>query len=211
MPKECFLHLPDEKRKRIYQAAYEELSRVPYDELSINQIIRRAGIPRGSFYQYFQDKEDLLVYLMEGFHKCFMEEVRKAIRDSSGDIFYVYQEVLSQMIAFAEQGEHYRIMKNVFCGLKVAEIKSFEVFRGISGEFVREVYAAVDLERFKSRRIEDFMELIELLSILTRNAAAEVFADITRKDAVLEKVKLRLEMIKYGVLEKEEQQANVEV
>ena len=211
MPKERFFHLPEEKRKRIYQAAYEELSRVPYDELSINQIIRRAGIPRGSFYQYFQDKEDLLAYLMEGFQGCFMEAVRKTIRDSGGDIFYVYLEVLTQMIAFAEQGDHYRMLKNVFCGLKVAEVKSFEVFRNISGEFIREVYETVDLDRFKSRRMEDFMELIEFLSILTRNAAAEIFSDMTRKEAVLEEVRLRLEIIKYGVLEKEEQKANVEV
>lgn len=204
MPKERFFNLPEEKRLRIYQAAYEELSRVSYDELSINQIIRKAGIPRGSFYQYFQDKEDLLVYMMEGYRECLMENIRKALAESNGDIFYVYWEVLCQMIAFGEQEEHYRIMKNVFSGLHVAEIKSFEIFCEINEEFVKEVYQMVDLSRFKPAGLEKFKELVELLGILTRNAGVEIFSDITRKEVVMKKVKLRLEIIKHGVLKKEE-------
>ena len=64
MASERFLNLPEEKKQRIIAAAREELSRVPYDALSINRIIKEAGIPRGSFYDYFADKDDLIEYLM---------------------------------------------------------------------------------------------------------------------------------------------------
>lgn len=212
MPTERFLNLPEEKRLRVYQAAFDELSRVPYDELSINQIIRKADIPRGSFYQYFENKEDLLVYMMESFRECFMEYVKKAMEESNGDIFRGCWSILNQMITFGEQEKHYRIMKNVFSGLRVAEVKAFEVFGNINDQFGQQIYALTDLNTFRPDVIgnyEDFLELIEFLGIFTRNAFIGIFADITRKDIILEKVKKRLHMIQYGVLKNEEESSNV--
>ena len=66
MPSKTFFHLPAEKRERLLLAAEEEFARVPYAEASINRMIRAAGIPRGSFYMYFRDKEELFHYPVLG-------------------------------------------------------------------------------------------------------------------------------------------------
>lgn len=63
MPSERFEKLDEKKRQRILDAARQEFARVPYEAASINQIIRNAGISRGSFYTYFEDKRDLLCYI----------------------------------------------------------------------------------------------------------------------------------------------------
>ncbi len=65
MPKETFFNLPDEKRERITAIAIEEFGSNDYAEVSISRIVARAGIAKGSFYQYFEDKEDLYVYLLD--------------------------------------------------------------------------------------------------------------------------------------------------
>ena len=49
MCKETFLRLPEEKRSRIINAAWDEFTTVSFANASINRIIRGAGIPRGSF------------------------------------------------------------------------------------------------------------------------------------------------------------------
>lgn len=54
-----FERLPKEKRDRILQAARAEFLRYPYEKTSINRILAEAEIPKGSFYQYFDDKADL--------------------------------------------------------------------------------------------------------------------------------------------------------
>ena len=54
-------------------AAWEEFTTNSYTDASINRIIQKAHIPRGSFYQYFQDKEDLFWYLFGGMHDYFAE------------------------------------------------------------------------------------------------------------------------------------------
>lgn len=60
MPKETFVKLPEEKKDKIIKAAKKEFARVPFEHTSIKNIVEDADIARGSFYQYFESKEDLL-------------------------------------------------------------------------------------------------------------------------------------------------------
>ena len=64
MPNQTFFNLPDEKREQILQVAIDEFAKNDYDSASISRIVARAGIAKGSFYQYFADKEDLYAYLL---------------------------------------------------------------------------------------------------------------------------------------------------
>ena len=65
MPSKTFLNLPPEKQRRFLDAAWAEMETVSFDKVSINRIIQEANISRGSFYQYFEDKQDLLYYLLK--------------------------------------------------------------------------------------------------------------------------------------------------
>jgi AcrR family transcriptional regulator len=63
MPSPTFFNLPDQKRESLIEIAIDEFSNHDYDSASISRIVHRAGIAKGSFYQYFQDKKDLYLYL----------------------------------------------------------------------------------------------------------------------------------------------------
>lgn len=65
--------MSDEKRCRIVDAALQEFAAHSFNEASINRIIKNAEIPKGSFYQYFKNKEDLYLY--------FLDEVSKEFTD----------------------------------------------------------------------------------------------------------------------------------
>ena len=64
MPNQTFFNLPAEKREQILQVTIDEFAENDYDSASISRIVARAGIAKGSFYQYFTDKEDLYAYLL---------------------------------------------------------------------------------------------------------------------------------------------------
>lgn len=204
MPKERFLNLPDEKRRRICQAAYEELLRVTYDQLSINQIVHRAGIARGSFYQYFQDKDDLLAYMMADFQESCMKGVRSSVENEEGDVFYICLEVVKKIIAFGEEKEHYQLLKNLFSDLKFGKIQSFEVVCKINEDFIREMYPHVQKENWIIRGYDQFVELVRLLGVLIRNACTEIFMDIVRKDEILDHLEWQLQIIRRGIIKREE-------
>ena len=64
MPKETFFNLPNEKRQLIENTAISEFAANGYDKASINTIVAKSGIAKGSFYQYFTEKKDLFLHII---------------------------------------------------------------------------------------------------------------------------------------------------
>ena len=95
---DTFLRLPEEKRNRFLEAAWEEFTSAPFEEASINKIVRRAKIPRGSFYQYFSDKEDLFFYLQGSMLEHCMEEYIKLLVQSGGDFYQTQLECFDRVM-----------------------------------------------------------------------------------------------------------------
>mgnify|MGYP002773145404 FL=1 len=109
MPKETFFKLSEEKRRRILGAAGEEFTTVPYSEASINRIVKNAQIPRGSFYQYFEDKEDLFFYYMRQHGKFIMQTVSRGIDETGGDLFAALHGFADRLLRIAYHGEHPKV------------------------------------------------------------------------------------------------------
>lgn len=63
MPKNTFFNLQEEKRKRILDSAIKVFTEKHYDKVTIDNIVNEAQIPKGSFYQYFENKDDLYMYM----------------------------------------------------------------------------------------------------------------------------------------------------
>lgn len=71
MPLDTFHNLPEGKRSSITEVLLEEFGGTPYNEVSVNRIVHKAGISKGSFYQYFEDKKDCYMYLV---HRALAEK-----------------------------------------------------------------------------------------------------------------------------------------
>lgn len=65
MPKQTFFNLPEDKRQAIIDIAIEEFANNDYKSASVSRIVAEAGIAKGSFYQYFDDKKELYLYLID--------------------------------------------------------------------------------------------------------------------------------------------------
>ena len=110
MPSSTFLNLPAEKQEKLLEAATREFSHKPFNEASINQIIKEAGIPSGIFYMYFQDKEDLFRYLVKGYMDQMLMLLEECLLRNQGDIFralldlYDYVQTKSDQMDLGEIG-----------------------------------------------------------------------------------------------------------
>lgn len=87
MPTSTFFNLRPEKQERLLTAAAREFAAQPFHEASINSMIRAAGIPRGSFYMYFRDKEELFQYLVRESMEPLLLAFRELLTRSGGDLF----------------------------------------------------------------------------------------------------------------------------
>lgn len=114
MPTQTFFHLPKEKQKRLIEAARIEFSRVPLKEASIANIVKLADIPRGSFYQYFEDKEDLYFYYFETMRRDSSKDMLQLMKESDGDLFKGFESYFSKMIYEILEGENASFYRNLF-------------------------------------------------------------------------------------------------
>jgi AcrR family transcriptional regulator len=102
MPKETFFNLPPEKRERIESSAIKEFRDFYFDASSINRIVEEAGIAKGSFYQYFEDKKDLYKHVMNIIIQKKMEYMTPTLMNPMGlDIFSLIKEMYASGLSFA--------------------------------------------------------------------------------------------------------------
>lgn len=87
MPTSTFFNLAPAKREKLLDCARAEFARVPFAEASINRIIQAAQIPRGSFYMYFADKQDLFQHIIGAYRAQVLELLAQALRAQGGDLF----------------------------------------------------------------------------------------------------------------------------
>ncbi len=60
-----FTQLAPGKQERVMDAALEEFAEWGYHQASLNRVVARAGIPKGSLYQYFPNKEGLFSFIFQ--------------------------------------------------------------------------------------------------------------------------------------------------
>ena len=113
MPSERFLRLPEEKRGLICQIAMDEFIHVPLEKVSINRIIQKAGISRGSFYTYFEDKRELLVWVLKTTRKQWVEKSIECLEDNHGNIWDSAEYLLRMTLEFCQNNNLVQLHQNL--------------------------------------------------------------------------------------------------
>jgi AcrR family transcriptional regulator len=95
MPSETWWNLDENKRLAIIQASVIEFAQANFAQASLSQIVKSVGIAKGSMYQYFADKEELYLYIVQLASDHMMAEIQQRIPLSilaTGDIFTILRE-----------------------------------------------------------------------------------------------------------------------
>jgi len=111
LPKETFFNLADEKKKRIFDAAVSEFALRRFSEASINNIVKAALVPRGSFYQYFNDKEDIYLYMLNEIGKEKLSVMGNTLQScKDADFFDTFVYMFEAALKWSKtKPEYYRI------------------------------------------------------------------------------------------------------
>lgn len=201
MPKETFYNLEEQKKKTIIDAAKIEFTDNELHKARVSNIIKEAGIPRGSFYQYFEDIDDLYYYIIDdSFDEIFKEGYKHSER--TNDIFeYIKLTFEVDYHAYSNENRH-RFMKNVFKSIG-ANIEYIQHHNNRRNDYIQTVLGRMDLTKI---RINDEKELVKLYEFL-QHIKRQVIQGTLMKNLSFEEAKneleWHLEILKYGLLKED--------
>ena len=201
MPKETFLNLPKEKKEKITNAILKEFSRENFNKASISNIIKEAKIPRGSFYQYFEDKEDAIEYIIDSFIEKEQKEFIALLVKSKGDIFKTSLKLFEHLIEKSSEKEKLRLYKNILEESRKNNISIFN--KNQRGNNKKEDFIKyINTENFEIKDKEYLKDVVEILMILTRNTTINVISKKVEKEEGQKELLKQFEILKRGVLKK---------
>jgi len=104
MPTQTFYNLPKNKKKNIENVAIKLINDLGYDKTTVSDIVKACQIPRGSFYQYFDNKFDLFSYLLESKQQEEMTFIKPLYEDLAGEAFIdLFKDFVQASLDFARQ------------------------------------------------------------------------------------------------------------
>lgn len=107
------------KKNELIEAALDEFITNNYDNASLNKIIKNAGISKGMFYYYFEDKEALYKYIHESAYKAekkFFNNRMKELGENldNKDIFEIFKIKTQMDLEFAAAHPKYLKLLLIF-------------------------------------------------------------------------------------------------
>lgn len=202
MPTQTFFNLQNDKQKKIIDASKREFGKNNFYDASINRIVKDAGIARGSFYQYFENKEDLFIYLLDKNRNLMLEDISKNFEGKKHDIFefllIIYDFIIEEGLASEDKDFIINTISNMDVKL-TKHLFGFLKCEDLEKDLSRFSYL-VHMDNLKIKNPMDIGNLHNILLTIMMNQLVLVFNDIENKKEYKQDLINKLNLIKYGVI-----------
>nr|WP_321256292.1 TetR/AcrR family transcriptional regulator [uncultured Pseudodesulfovibrio sp.] len=166
-----FENLPDAKQERVLNEATSEFAEYGYHQASINRIVKRLGIAKGSLFKYFGNKQGLFEYLFGHAVNQFKQPL-KHIRETTSDkdFFERIEKSLLAGVDFIQAHPHiYRIyLKMLFQENFPMRDKFLSEVRRGSSKYLRSLVTAAMESGELRNDLDPDMVIFHLDSIMDR-------------------------------------------
>lgn len=209
MPKPTFYRLAEEKRTRLIKAAYDEFTRAPFATASISNIIKDAGIPRGSFYQYFDDKADVYFYLLERMKASADTATKEAVEAVHGDLFAGMRSLFDTVVHALISGPYAAFYRNIFMYMDFHAAAKMSTppprpHPDGHGEMVQYLMAHVDRTKLRVASDEDLSALLHQVMGLFMQTIGYYYnrqsaGEAVTQEQLLHRLNQMLDWLEHGV------------
>lgn len=191
MAKQTFLNLPEEKRIKIFKSLKKEFSRVALKDALVSNIVKDAEIPRGSFYQYFEDIDDAYYFVIGEYSKEIKKYLLEDLVKCKGDIILAYNHLYRYILDMIEDENNKEYFEKIFLNM------SYDVQNMFTPNFndgLNMIVSHVDVSKlniaskFGLGYVLDIIESTMMNSIIKsykRNLSREKNIDIFEKELAL--------------------------
>ncbi|MCI5835497.1 MAG: TetR family transcriptional regulator [Firmicutes bacterium] len=201
MPSDTFLKLSKEKQNSLIESAILEFSENTYNEASINKIINRIKLPRGSFYMYFNDKYDLYTYILKTYLNRFEEMQIELLKKTNGDFIKMNELLYNKIILFIKKDKNQKLLNNLFKEIRFSTERNLFKPQNIENQ-KEQIINLINKDLYEFNNKEDLFDAYMFTISTTIGAITHYFLEINNKHEKEIYLK-RLHIIKYGIKKKE--------
>lgn len=209
MPKDTYFNLPEQKRQRILDAAVEEFRDNSFEAASVNRMVERAGIAKGSFYQYFEDKKDLFLHILEDIAEKKLEYLSPVLQNPQGlDLFTLTREIYASGLRFGLAHPQYLAIGNRLLKDTSSPIYQ-ELMEGNQGK-ADAIFLAMFQAAQQRGELREGLDLPLMAHLFTTMHVAliDYYVNVRKAEAfddtLLQDVEQFIEVLKSGIAVKEE-------
>lgn len=189
LPTKTFFNLSDTKRNRLIDVATKEFSEKSLNEASINTIIKNAGISRGSFYQYFENKEDLFFYIVKTIKTVSQELLKEEFKKVDGDMFMGFRNYFPQLLMSMLEEPNANFYKQLFLNMDYRTTKEVtpEDLSSQEEDFIeanKSIFTMINTNQLNVGSAQELNTLMRLIASIMMHEIIEGFA----KDSSQEKI-----------------------
>ena len=200
MPKATFYNLPEEKRQLLIRALEKEFSRVPVFEASIANIVKTANISRGSFYQYFEDKEDAYFYILQeqanSRNRQFIEQLEK----HEGNLFDAITAFYYDLLIELPDEEEYNFFRNALLNVthQIENIFNDIIVSNVK-EGMEEITRRINMDILNIESEKELRHVIQIISAVAFRNFVEKFTEELSDEEAIENFKIDMKLLKKGL------------
>lgn len=203
MPKQMFFNISEEKRKFFLNAAITEFTEKPFNEVSVNTIVKKAKISRGSFYTYFDNLEALFNYLMNSVKEERFIYARHLIQEAEGDYFkFIRSLFLYDFDAFSSTGRYslFRNYIHYIQSTKKGSLKDTFIAEGLL-ELLENKKNVNDVFHYEEMNltIDEFIDIMEIILLLMVNTFLKSENEHLSKEETINLFYKRISYLENGV------------
>ncbi len=154
-------YLDEKKRIKIINSAMEEFSNNTYDKASTNRIVEKAGISKGSLFNYFGSKEKLYKDLEIFSIKEMAEAIVEKLNWKEPDILIRVKEIVTIKMEVLQKYPHLLGFSK-----RIAANKSIEELKEIYEEYVPDIYEKIYYKNIDFTLFREDIEINEVMNIL---------------------------------------------
>ena len=201
MPKQTFFNLPEHKKKKLLESAEIEFARVPLFEASIANIIKMAGVSRGSFYQYFEDKDDIYFYLVDEKVKTAIMYFVSLLEKHNGDLIEALTDMYYFFLYSFSDEEEKHLLRNalLFTTYKVESSFTSMLEKYLENEQFKKVEGLINKEHLNISEDKDLLHIFKLVSGLAFNNLIEKSVKGLSDEEAMDSFKRSMHLIKHGI------------
>jgi AcrR family transcriptional regulator len=116
---------PKERKNELMDAAEQLFVEKGYEHTSASDIIRMVGVAQGTFYYYFESKDDILNAVIDRYTMRYVEFVRTIVDDDSMSALQKFQSMIDEFLSLKNRKKQFSKYLNI-----EEKVARHERFRG---------------------------------------------------------------------------------